>query len=163
MNPPTNLGRLPRQYRQKTDKDCLPAACNLLDAGMPDVDPGQWHEAVKTLRGANVEVRFICQAQFEAEYGEERSMVEVLTPVDFFKEVESYPCVLVVREKRANNDHALAYVCNTTFDPRDGYVGHHPHGAEFININKTVKAALLFPNLPAAACRERLLALVDPT
>jgi hypothetical protein len=160
----TKVGFLAPEYRQKTSTDCLKTACAILSSELPDVDTEDLNSAIRILRGAGITIRCICQTQYKNPFGDESHSVEVLGPGLFHSALEAHPGVLVEDPTKGQSlgdsqDHALASSGTMTADPRDGIIVLHEPGVRITK--KFSKAAILFPNLSAARCEQRILSMKE--
>ena len=155
---------LAQEYLQKTPYDCLKTACTILSSELPEVDTGDWDTAIAILHGAGITARGICRPQHTGMYGGKSHPSEVLAPDLFFTAIQSHPGVLVIEEKTKGNyvgessDHALASSGRITVDPRTGLISQYNPCMRIMQ--GKVKAAILFPDLNANRCEQRIKSML---
>ena len=160
----TKVGFLAPEYCQKTPNDCLKTACAILSSDLPEVDTEDVNVAIQILRGAGIIIRCICRTQYMHSFSDESPPVEVLDSDLFLSALEAHPGVLVEDTTKGislddSSDHALASSGKMTADPRDGIIVLHDPSVRITN--KTIMAAILFPNLSADRCEQRILSMID--
>lgn len=155
---------LAREYHQKTPFDCLKTACKILSSELPEIDTGDWNDALAIFHGAGIKIRCICRPKFVDLYGGISHPSEVLAPDMFLTAIQSHPGILVMEERTKSNyrgdpsDHALASSGRMTMDPRNGLIS--PYDPCMRIMQSKIKAAILFPDLNANSCEQRIKSML---
>jgi ABC-type lipoprotein export system ATPase subunit len=152
-----NVGWLPTDLCQRTNKDCLPAAYRILSGrtlSMADTNIGDEKKTLDALRAAGETVEFICRKEHEKKYP---NLGKPCEDAIFFEKVEAYPSILCV-EETPDVDHAIACVGCMKINPRHGIIIEQ--SVSIYWQPKQIFAAFLFSEINIDQCANRIRGLV---